>query len=299
MNYRILGRTNLKVSEIGLGALEIGRDWPYWRKGENDFSRPDEREAIGLVHEAIDLGINFIDTAPAYFQSEELLGKALKGKRHQVVLATKCGEWFDGQSSVYDYSAGATVRFIENSLRQLQTDHVDLLQIHSGNLEVIRRGETLDAMKKAQKEGKVKFLGISLDSEEAAHAALDDAGYDTIQVSYSLLERSMEKTVFQKASDRKIGVIVKDGLAAGRLTPKYGLLSDPVLKERIKKSVDVASHLGISLTEYAIRFILSDSPISTVILGTKKVEHLRANVRCTEEASITGMIRENEDLFSL
>ncbi|MBI3005691.1 MAG: aldo/keto reductase [Ignavibacteriales bacterium] len=298
MNYRTLGRTQLRVSEIGLGALEIGRDWPYWRKAESDFSRPDEKEAISLVHEALDLGINFIDTAPAYFRSEELLGKALKGKRHDVVLATKCGEWFDGQNSVYDYSAEATGKFIESSLKKLQADHVDVLQIHSGNHDVIRRGETLEAMKKAQQEGKARFLGISLDSVEAARAALENGEFDCIQVSYNILRRSMESEVLPMALDRKIGVIVKDGLATGKLTSKYEHLSDVSLREALSKKEEAASQLGITIAEYAIRFVLSQSLVSTVILGTKKAEHLRANVRCSDESPITGIVREKENVTS-
>jgi len=292
MNYRTLGKTQLRVSEIGLGALEIGRDWPYWREADEGFSRPEESSAIRIVHEAIDLGINFMDTAPAYFQSEAILGKALKGKRQQVILATKCGEWFDGQNSVYDYSANATEKFIENSLKQLQTDYVDLLQIHSGNVDVVRRGETLEAMKKSQKEGKARFIGISLDSEDAAHAALDDGGYDCIQVSYNLLRREMEKTVFPKAVECRVGVIIKDGLGAGRLSSKHEQLPENQLKESIRKANRLASEVGLTLTEFCLRFVLGNQSTSTVIVGTKNIEHLRANTASCGDPEKTGMVRK-------
>ena len=88
MNYRTLGRTGLRVSELGFGALEIGRNWPYWRKEMQDFLRPTESEAIRVLDMAVDLGINFFDTAPAYFKSEEILGKAFKRKRNSVFIAT-------------------------------------------------------------------------------------------------------------------------------------------------------------------------------------------------------------------
>ena len=172
MKYRKLGRTGLDVSVLGFGALEIGRNWPYWRKEKSDFSRPTESDALRVIHSALDQGINLFDTAPAYFASEEILGKAFKGIRKNILIASKCGEWFDGEKSVYNYSYSETKIFIENSLRLLQTDYIDLIQIHSANVDIIRNGETLIAMKDLQKEGKVRFLGLSTDFEDAALLAI-------------------------------------------------------------------------------------------------------------------------------
>jgi aryl-alcohol dehydrogenase-like predicted oxidoreductase len=272
MRYRKLGRTDLIVSEIALGGLEIGRDWGIG----SDIAKPDEADATRLLHRALDLGINFIDTAPAYQLSEERIGKALKGKRDKLYLATKCGEWFDGKRSVYDYSARETKRFIENSLRQLQTDYLDLLQIHSGSAEVVRRGETLRAMQDAQRDGKVRFLGISCDTTEAALAALDDGGYDTIQVSYNPLQREMEP-VLMKAKENNIGVIIKDGLAHGRMTPRYRALPESDTK-RIEELQMLAQSEGMTLPELSLRFVLANDAVSTIIAGTKKLEHLEENV---------------------
>ena len=205
MNYRTLGRTGLKVSELGFGALEIGRNWPYWRKELQDFLRPTESEAIRVLDMAVDLGINFFDTAPAYFKSEEILGKAFKQKRNSVLIATKCGEWFDGERSVYDYSASETLKFIESSLRLLQTDHIDLLQIHSASPDVVRSGDTLAAMKKARNNGKVRFLGISTDQPEAARLAIESGEYDSIQVSYNILQQEFSQEIFPLAEkDRRL-----------------------------------------------------------------------------------------------
>ena len=235
MRYRTLGRTGLSVSEIGLGALEIGRNWPYWQQEMPEFSRPGEQEAMRIVNEAIDHGVNLIDTAAAYMESEELLGKTLKGKRSKVVLATKCGEWFDGKQSVYDYSAKATQEFIHSSLRKLKTDWIDLLQIHSGSAEVVKKGETAGAMKKAQKAGKVRFLGISVDRVDAAEAAIESGDFDSVQLSYNVMNSEMEQSVLGLAQARNIGIIVKDGLVAGRLTPKYKLLKDSELQKKIEE----------------------------------------------------------------
>ena len=295
MNYRKLGRTGLSVSEIGFGALEVGRDWPLWRRGEPDSVRPAEAEGIHIIHEAIDLGVNFFDTAPAYLHSETLIGRALEGaRRDKVILATKCGEWFDGNASQYNYTYNETERFIEQSLRQLRTDRIDLLQIHSGNVDVVRRGETLAAMKKAQMSGKIRFLGISVDAEDAALAAIDNGGYDCIQLSYNLLSRSMEERVIPKALEGNLGLIIKDSLAAGRLTPKFALLTDEEEKAQISKIAERAEKIRLSLADYAINFVLANKAVSTVIVGTKSLAHLRENINSTLDVASRQRVWEME-----
>lgn len=291
MRYRLLGRTGLSVSEIGLGALEIGRNWPYWQQEMEEFNRPGEQGAIRIVHEAIDHGVNLIDTAAAYMESEELLGKALKGKRSKVVLATKCGEWFDGNQSVYDYSAAATEEFIHSSLRKLKTDWIDLLQIHSGSAEVVKKGETAAAMKKAQKAGKVRFLGISVDRADAAEAAMESGDFDSVQLSYNLMNREMEQSVLGLAQARNIGIIVKDGLATGKLTPKYKLMKDFELQKKVEEHDRKAKNIGIRLQEYAIRFVLANQAVSSIIVGTKKLDHLFENLKYSDGEY--GVVRKN------
>ena len=294
MNYRTLGRTGLSVSEIGLGALEIGRDWPSWRKDLGDFARPDEPSAIALVEEAISHGVNFVDTAPAYMESERVVGSALKGRRNQLILATKCGEWFDGAKSVYDFSYGETFRFVERSLRNLGTDWIDLLQIHSGSVEVIRRGETLSAMKVLQEQGKARYLGISVDTEEAALEAIRCGGFDCIQLSYHLLDRVMENRVIPEAEAAGVGIIVKDSLSKGRLTSKAVDIADAGLRERIGTYAQKAASLSISLPQYALRFVLSNSGISTVIVGTKRRQHLLENLQCIDRPELSMKVSEIE-----
>ena len=284
----------MDVSEIGLGALEIGRPWPNWRKGKVDFDRPSDAEAIRLVGTAIDAGINFIDTAPAYVESERLLGMALKGKRESVVLATKCGEWFDSSGSRYDYSGPEVKRFMESSLRALRTDRVDLLQIHSASAEVIRRGETAAAMKRLQEEGKARFLGVSVDSEEAAIAAIESGHFDCLQLSYNLLTRRMGDRAIPLAKERGMGVIVKDGLSAGRLGTNWTDISDEQIRSRVAAVAARAERAGIRMPEYAIRFVLSHPDVSTLIVGTKRVEHLLANIRATLDPEMTRRVAEAE-----
>ena len=274
------------MGKAGVGALEIGRNWPYWRKEEQDFLRPTESEAVRLLDMAVDLGINFFDTAPAYFKSEEILGKAFKQKRNSILIATKCGEWFDGEHSVYDYSAAETLKFIENSLRLLQTDHIDLLQIHSASADVVRSGETLSAMKKARQDGKVRFLGVSTDQVEAARLAIESGDYDTIQVTYNIVHRQFSDEVFPLAEKAKVGVIIKGGLGTGELTSKFTDIDDTKKRDQIASLKRIADENEVSLQEVALRFSLSHPVVSTVIAGTKNPVHLRSNC----EASMKGAL---------
>ena len=288
MKFRTLGRTLLNVSELGFGALEIGRNWPYWRKERQDFQRPSEDEAVRVLDAAVDLGINFFDTAPAYFKSEEILGRAFRGKRDKVIIATKCGEWFDGENSVYNYSASETTKFIENSLRLLQTDHIDLLQIHSASADTVRSGETLSSMKKAQEQGKVRFLGISTDQEEAARLAIESGEYDAIQISYNIVMQEMSKRIFPLAQEKKVGIIIKGGMATGQLTSKYSDVSEQSQRERIARISHIADEQRMKLHELALRFTLSSSAVSTVIIGTKSVDHLRSNAETAERGQLSA-----------
>src|SRR2546427_999141 len=191
MKKRRLGRTGLEVSEIGFGALEIGRAWGL--PVEGDFAVPSEKEAQAALERALALGVNFIDTAPAYVLSEERIGRLLKHRRKEFYLATKCGEYFDGYDSQYDFSTAATLKFIESSLERLQTDYLDLVQIHCGpdEVETIRRGEALEGMLRAKRHGKARWVGASCDVDGAT-VALEMPAYDALQLPYNLLDRRIE-----------------------------------------------------------------------------------------------------------
>lgn len=286
MEYRTLGRTGLAVSTLGFGALEIGRNWPYWRQDKDDFSRPDESDAVKVIHAALDNGINFFDTAPAYFQSEEILGRAFKGMRKEVLIATKCGEWFDGKNSVYDYSYSETKKFIDNSLRLLRTDYIDLLQIHSANTDVVQKGETLKAMKESQQAGKVRYLGLSTDFVETALLAIGSGDYDSIQVSYNAVNTEYARKVFPTAKEKNIGVIVKDGMARGKLSVKFADVTTSEERKQIEKLQSLADKHRMGLSELALRFVISNPVVSSVIIGTKKDEHLRSNIASVRQGAL-------------
>lgn len=288
MEYRSLGHTGLDVSVIGLGALEVGRPWGI--RGDGDTGQPpSETEAVEFLNHVVDSGVNFIDTAAAYWASEERIGKALSSRRDEVILATKWGEWCDESGSVYDYSPAAMWKFLEESLRRLRTDVIDVYQIHSAPLEVILKGDALAEMQKARDQGKVRFLGCSCGELEAL-AAIQCGGFDTIQVSYSLLDLTVEERVLPAALSASVGVIVKDGLAAGRLTQKVHRLGEEhaELKRRVEVFRDLAGAWGMSLPEMALRFVRANPAVSTIIVGTRSRIHLAEDLRAAEGAPLSG-----------
>jgi aryl-alcohol dehydrogenase-like predicted oxidoreductase len=273
---RPLGRTGLHVSEIGFGALEIGRDWAA--DVNEDPSHPDPAEAARVLNGILDLGINFIDTAPAYWHSEEFIGQALAHRRAEFILATKVGEHCDRSGSVYDYSHEATLRFIDNSLRKLHTDRIDLLQIHSASLEVLERGETWAAMDEARRAGKVLHLGMTGGVKECLRA-VELGGYETIQVPYNLLALEAEEKLLPLAREKGIGVIIMRGLAGGKLSAKFERLADERLKSSIRALLPFVGEgkPAADLPQLAIGYVLAHPAVSTVIAGSRRLEHVRHN----------------------
>ncbi len=295
MRKRKLGRTGLEISEIGFGALEIGRPWGV--PVEGDFAVPSEKEVAALLDRVLELGINLIDTAPAYLLSEERLGKLFSHRRKEFYLATKCGESFNGYQSRYDFSSAGTTQFIETSLRRLRTDHLDLLQTHCGpdEVETIRRGEVLEAMLRARQEGKVRWLGVSCHAPGAL-VALEMRGYDVLQVPYSLLNRAIEEKVLPRAAEAGVGIIVREPLERGKLTEKSRNATDeddPALRQAQEWLAHLeARRISRPLSQIALQFVLRDARVSTVLVGTRSIRHLEAAVAATQEAFDPGLLAD-------
>ena len=293
MKKRMLGRTRLQISEIGFGALEIGRAWGLPVAG--DFAVPSEQEVGALLDRVLALGINLIDTAPAYMLSEERIGKYLGRRRKEFCLATKCGESFNGYQSHYDFSKAGTLRSIETSLCRLQTDYLDLVQIHCGPAEVvtIRRGETLEGMLAAKKEGKVRWVGASCGAAGAV-AALDMNSYDVLQLPYSLLNRSIDHEILSRAAKANVGVIVREPLERGKLTEKVRDMaddSDPTVAQAKVLERKTAAR-GKSLSTSAIQFALRRPEVATVLVGTRSVRHLEEAIAAAGRPFDAGLLLE-------
>jgi len=275
MNYRRLGRTGLQVSEIGLGTVELGLDYGVPVAGEH--LRPPEEHAARLLNRALDLGVNFIDTARAYGTSEEIIGRALKGRRNEYILASKLARIRDEGQSAGELAEQVKASIAE-SLRMLQTDVIDLLQLHLASVEVITKGRMLAAVKEAQQAGYVRFIGASTYGEEEPLAALRDGGYDTLQVAYNLADKTLEEQVLPLAQQQDVGIVVRSVLLRGVLTHRYHLLPEPLaeLRSAIAELSRLAEAEGCNLPEMAYRFVLAHPAVTTALVGTARIEELEA-----------------------
>ncbi|MBE3584058.1 MAG: aldo/keto reductase [Limnochordaceae bacterium] len=293
---RPLGKTGLDVTLLGFGALEIGRDWGL---GDAPLrQRPDEAQAAEVLNGVLDIGINLIDTAAAYHRSEERIGRALAGRRHEFVLATKCGEHSAEPGTYYDFSYEAVRDSIQQSLIRLRTDVIDILQIHFGPEpeKVLDEGQTLRAMREAQDAGKVRLLGAS-PPDHLVERCIDMGVFQVLQVDYSLLHRTVEP-LLEKAAERGIGILVRGGLAMGRLTPRVLPLleTDPALRERLEPLLELVHGDGRQLTALALAFLRQNPAVSSILLGSKRLEHVVDDAELLLAGVPAGLVEEARSL---
>jgi aryl-alcohol dehydrogenase-like predicted oxidoreductase len=284
MHYRTLGRTGIKVSPYALGAMMFGA-------GGN----PDHADAIRMIHKALDAGINVVDTADRYSggESEEIVGKALKGRRDDVVLATKVnGPMGDGPNQ-----RGNSRRWImtevESSLRRLQTDYIDLYQIHRPDPDTGIE-ETLSALSDLIHSGKVRAIGSSAmpasDMVEAQWVA-ERRGLErfrTEQPAYSILNRGIEAEVLPVAQRYGMGTLVWSPLAKGMLTGRIRKgqqtdlrratmltsFSDEARLDAVEQLIPLAEQAGLRMTHIAMAFAVAHPGVTSAIIGPRTMEHL-------------------------
>lgn len=245
---RPLGSTGLMVSPIGLGTVKLGRRTGV--KYPSDYNIPGTRLALALLGGARDLGINLIDTAPAYGTSEARLGELLEGWRDEWVIATKVGESFEAGVSSFDFSPEATRASIEASLARLRTDRVEIALVHSDgdDLRIINDLGTLDALAQLKDEGKIRAIGMSTKTLDGALAAIDRC--DVVMLTYNLRERD-DLPAIRAAAQRGVGVLIKKGLQSGH---------------------------GAGSVDEAMGLILGEPGVTSLVIGTINPEHLRVNV---------------------
>ncbi|WP_327586453.1 aldo/keto reductase [Nonomuraea sp. NBC_00507] len=293
MQYRTLGRTGIKVSPYALGAMMFGA-----------VGNPDHDDSIKIIHRALDAGINFIDTADMYShgESEEIVGKALKGRRDDVVLATKA--WFpvnfdpSGATPVVPNRSGASrlwlIRALDGSLRRLGTDYVDLFQIHRPDPDTDIE-ETLSVLTDLMRAGKVRAIGTSsLPASDIvqSHWVAERRGLArlrTEQPPYSILNRGIEREVLPVAQEYGMGTLVWSPLAGGLLTGRYRKnqqnathrsqfgfqhLSDERRLDAVEQLIPVAQDAGISLTHLAMAFAIAHPGVTSAIIGPRTMDHL-------------------------
>ncbi|MCL5966100.1 MAG: aldo/keto reductase [Deltaproteobacteria bacterium] len=282
MEYRHLGRTDLRVSAISLGTVALGLD--YGIRAPGDFGRPPETEALALVRQAVDAGINLFDTAPGYGESERLLGRFLP-EAHHCYVATKVPAPKDASGVLLHGAAvhRAVEASLESSLRVLRRDTLDIVQIHNATVETVSRGEFAEALLSARQQGKVRFLGASVYTGEEALAVISAGCFDVVQVPYNLLDQRMAENVFPAANAAGVGIIVRSAFLKGALTEKAQWLPSELAPLR-RAAERAARDLGVSwdsLPELALRFCLSDRRVSTILAGAQTAEELSRSLAAT------------------
>ena len=260
--HRPLGNTGLIVSPLGLGTVKLGRDQGV--KYPNGFTIPDDAAARALLDQARALGINLIDTAPAYGVSEQRLGPLLRGQREDWVIVSKVGEEFDNGQSRFDFSPAHTRLSVERSLQRLETDRIDLVLVHSdGNdVAILRDSGVYETLAELKREGKLRAFGLSGKTVEGGLLALERG--DCAMVTYNLAERG-EQAVLDHAATHGKGILIKKALASGHACLKPG--DDPVRR--------------------SFELLFGHPGVSGAIIGTINPQHLTANVR-TAAAVLTG-----------
>lgn len=263
MKYRPLGRTGLSVSAVSLGTVSLGVDYGIAAPGE--FGPPGADAAIALLKEAVARGITLFDTAPAYGDSEALIGRAI-GRDTRAIIATK--------------TASADVQTaLDASRRALGRDTLDIVQMHNASAAEIEDGRMLDALDAARIRGTLRFIGASVYGEDAALAAIRSGRVDVLQIAFNVLDQRMASRVLPGAEAAGVGVLLRSALLKGALTPKAQSLSDALapLRAQAQRVRDVlAGGRWDALPAAAMRFCLSVPDVASVLAGVRTAEELEA-----------------------
>jgi aryl-alcohol dehydrogenase-like predicted oxidoreductase len=309
MRYRQLGSTGLEVSEIGYGA---------WGIGGSQWGGADDDESVQALHHAIDLGLTFIDTALAYGdgRSERLVGQVVRERPETVHVATKVppknGIWPASEGTPLEQVfPGDYVRdCAERSLRNLGMETVDLLQLHVWSDEWAGRGDLLETVDALRSSGKIRFFGISINDHQPANALrlIETGALDTVQVIYNVFDQSPEDELFGACREHGVGLIARvpldEGGLTGRIGPDTEFADDDFrahyfrgdrkreVQERVRA---IASDLDIAedeLAETALRFVLSEPTVSTVIPGMRSIRNVERNVAVSDGSTLSSEQRE-------
>jgi len=292
MEYRALGKTGMKVSIIGYGASPLG----------NVFGETDEAEGVRAVHYAIDHGINYFDVAPMYgvTLAEKRLGKALKGKRDKIFLATKCCRY---DIEEFDFSAKRVLESIDESLERLQTDYVDVYQIHDiefGDKQQVIN-EAIPAARKVQNSGKARFVGITGLPVRYLHHVANQVEVDTILswAHYDLVEDEMDDILTPLARERGIGLINASPLHQRLLTEKGPPDWHRSPKEVLEMGPKIAAlcrEYGVNVADVAMRFALDHPYVAMTIVGMSKLRHVEQNVKVLDFKNDPELLAKIEEL---
>jgi myo-inositol catabolism protein IolS len=299
LKYRRLGKTELRVSVVGVGTWQFGGEWG------KSFTQD---EVDRIVRRAVELGINLIDTAECYGDhlSETLIGRAIRGEREAWIIATKFGHHFHGNfERTQHYSAVEVREQLEASLRALGTDYVDLYQFHSGSDEAFDQPELWTMLQDQVKLGKIRHVGLSVSPDDNSYqvSKASDAHIRTVQVVYNRLDQQPEELVLPSCIAQDLGVLARVPLASGLLSGKYrpgaeftspddvrSLRDKAEIQERLATVKQIARaevpH-GAPMAAWALAWCLQHPAVTCVIPGCKTVEQLELNARAADLEMVT------------
>lgn len=299
MNYRELGRTGWKVSEISFGCWAIGSQW-----GEVD-----DKESLAALHRALDVGVNFFDTADIYGmgRSERLLARLRKERREPFYVATKMGRKLSPHTAA-GYNAANFARFVEESLRNLETDCLDLVQLHCPPVEALYMPEVFDALDNLVAQGKIRYYGVSVEKVEEALKAIEFPNVQVIQIIFNAFRHRPAQIFFPEAKRRRVGILARvplaSGLLSGRMSAnssfaaddhrnfnRYGQAFD---RGETFSGVDFEAGLaavdelrqvlspGMTMTQFALRWILMFDAVTCAIPGAKRPAQVEENASASD-----------------
>ena len=307
MKYRKLGRTGVSISEVSFGAWALG----------GDFGEVDDAESLRTLARAVELGVNFFDTADVYGdgRSERVLGKFRRESSADLFIATKAGR----RSNPHDkqsYTRENLAAFVERSLENLAADALDLLQLHCPPTDVYYMPEVFDVLDDLERQGKIKHYGVSVERVEEAKKAMEYPGVKTVQIVYNLFRQRPADSFFGEAKKRNVGVLARlplsSGLLAGKLTKdskfepgdhrnynREGQAFDRgetfsgidyelglELVDELRKCVPA----GATMAEFALRWILMNDAVSAVIPGAKRPAQVEQNVAASDLAPLPAEV---------
>ncbi|WP_020532754.1 aldo/keto reductase [Flexithrix dorotheae] len=305
MKYRKLGKTGYNVSEVSLGTWQVGGRW-----GE-PFN---EKNAEAIINESIDLGVNFIDTADVYGDgmSEKVVGRVVKNRSEEVVIATKSGRRLNPHNAE-GYNEKNIRGFIEDSLKNMGLEQIDLLQLHCPPTSVYESSEIFDSLEKIKSEGKIKHFGVSVEKVTEAEKAVLYPGVSSVQIIFNMFRQKPSDSFFDLATKKNIGILARVPLASGLLTGKFSKAStfdkdDHRNFNREGKAFDkgetfsgVPYDLGLEavneikailnkeeITLYALKWVLMFEAISCVIPGASTISHAQNNILASEMDALTA-----------
>lgn len=311
MKFRLLGKTGYKVSEVGFGAWAIGASW----------GKVDDKISLKALHAAADAGVNFFDTADVYGDghSEKLIARFLSERRakEKIYVATKAGRRLSPHEAT-GYNGKNIEKFIDRSLKNLEIETLDLLQLHCPPNDVFYDPEMFESLEKLVKKGKIRHFGVSVEKVEQALKSLEYPGVVSVQIVFNIFRQRPKDLFFKLAKKKNVGIIVRVPLASGLLTGKYGLNSkfakdDHRNYNRHGQSFDVGETFAgvdyetgikavkklekikpkeMTMPQYALRFILDNPEVSVVIPGGKTPEQVADNTKASDLKPLTKSVHK-------